>query len=194
MMKAMSGSSPANWKTLRRPGDVLVVISASGNSPNLVRAVELARARGVTTIGFLGFDGGVLKQQVDECVWLPTAKGAYELARGRSHHPVPCALPYTDDQPDPGPTCCGGCTIREERMRQGEQPGKPSSRPTQAVILAGGRGTRLRPLTDTRPKPMVEILGKPFLEYQVEQLRDQGFKRILLLLGYLPEVVQDYFT
>jgi histidinol-phosphate phosphatase family protein len=66
-------------------------------------------------------------------------------------------------------------------------------RPTQAVILAGGRGTRLGPLTLTRPKPMVEILGKPFLEYQIEQLREQGFKRVLLLLGYLPEVVRDYF-
>jgi D-glycero-D-manno-heptose 1,7-bisphosphate phosphatase len=65
-------------------------------------------------------------------------------------------------------------------------------RPTQAVILAGGRGTRLKPLTDSRPKPMVEILGKPFLAYQIEQLRDQGFEKILLLLGYLPEVVQDY--
>ena len=39
---------------------------------------------------------------------------------------------------------------------------------------------------------MVEILGKPFLGYQIEQLRDQGFKKILLLLGYLPEVVQEY--
>jgi len=66
-------------------------------------------------------------------------------------------------------------------------------RPTQAVILAGGRGTRLHPLTLDRPKPMVEILGKPFLEYQVEQLREQGFKRVLLLLGYLPDVVRDYF-
>ncbi len=66
-------------------------------------------------------------------------------------------------------------------------------RPTQAVILAGGRGTRLHPLTLTRPKPMVEILGKPFLEYQIEQLREQGFKKVLLLLGYLPEMVRDYF-
>jgi histidinol-phosphate phosphatase family protein len=68
----------------------------------------------------------------------------------------------------------------------------PKRRPTQAVILAGGRGTRLKPLTDTRPKPMVEVLGKPFLAYQIEQLREQGFKKILLLLGYLPEVVQEY--
>lgn len=67
------------------------------------------------------------------------------------------------------------------------------SRPTQAVILAGGQGTRLRPLTDTRPKPMIEFHGKPFLEYLVEMLRSQGFDRILLLLGYLPEVIQEYF-
>jgi D-glycero-D-manno-heptose 1,7-bisphosphate phosphatase len=67
------------------------------------------------------------------------------------------------------------------------------ARPTQAVILAGGRGTRLKELTAARPKPMVEVLGKPFLEYQIEQVRDQGFTKVLLLLGYLPEVVQDYF-
>ena len=66
-------------------------------------------------------------------------------------------------------------------------------RPTQAVILAGGRGERMRPLTDLRPKPMIEVGGKPFLEHQINMLREQGFKRVLLLLGYLPEVVQDYF-
>ncbi|MEA2769015.1 MAG: hypothetical protein QOD93_1977 [Acetobacteraceae bacterium] len=71
--------------------------------------------------------------------------------------------------------------------------GRLYDRPTQAVILAGGRGTRMRPITDDRPKPMVPVLGRPFLEYQIEQLRDQGFERVLLLLGYLPDVVQEYF-
>ena len=65
-------------------------------------------------------------------------------------------------------------------------------RPRQAVILAGGRGTRMRPFTDRRPKPMVEVCGKPFLHYQLEQLREQGFERVLLLLGYLPEAIMEY--
>ena len=68
-----------------------------------------------------------------------------------------------------------------------------TERPTQAVILAGGRGTRMRPLTETRPKPMIEFHGRPFLEYLIEMLREQGFERVLLLLGYLPEVIQDHF-
>jgi D-glycero-D-manno-heptose 1,7-bisphosphate phosphatase len=76
---------------------------------------------------------------------------------------------------------------------QAEIEGRLFGRPTQAVILAGGRGTRMRPITDDRPKPMVPVLGRPFLEYQIEQLREQGFDRVLLLLGYLPEVVREHF-
>ena len=71
--------------------------------------------------------------------------------------------------------------------------GGDEMRPTQVVILAGGRGTRLRPLTDTLPKPMIHIAGKPFLEHLIELLAEQGMRRIVLLLGYLPEVIQDYF-
>ena len=67
------------------------------------------------------------------------------------------------------------------------------SRPTQAVILAGGRGTRLRPITDTIPKPMVEFHSKPFLGYIVDMLREQGFTSVLMLLGYLPHVIVDHF-
>jgi D-sedoheptulose 7-phosphate isomerase len=65
-----------------RSGDVLVVISASGNSPNLMRVAELAKARGLVTIGFLGFDGGALKNMVDDYLWLPTEKGEYGLVEG----------------------------------------------------------------------------------------------------------------
>lgn len=62
-----------------RRDDLLIVISASGNSPNLVHAVELARNMGVKTIGLLGFDGGVLKGMVDDLVWIKCEKGQYEL-------------------------------------------------------------------------------------------------------------------
>lgn len=61
------------------PGDVLTCISASGNSPNLVRAVEVARLAKVTTVGLLGFDGGALKHLVDEALCVETDKGMYEL-------------------------------------------------------------------------------------------------------------------
>jgi D-sedoheptulose 7-phosphate isomerase len=57
--------------------DVLIVISASGNSRNLVEAVSLASSRGATTIGLLGFDGGALKERVDELLWLESEIGAY---------------------------------------------------------------------------------------------------------------------
>lgn len=63
----------------------------------------------------------------------------------------------------------------------------------QAVILAGGKGTRLRPLTYSIPKPMIRFHGIPFLEYLIKQVREQGLQRILLLLGYLPNVITDYF-
>jgi NDP-sugar pyrophosphorylase family protein len=63
----------------------------------------------------------------------------------------------------------------------------------KALILAGGLGTRLRPLVSDRPKPMAQVEGKPFLEYQIEQLRAQGFKDLVLCIGHLAHHVQDYF-
>ncbi len=58
-------------KMLGRPGDVLCVISASGSSPNVVEAVRAARSIGMHTIGFLGFDGGRLRDLLDDCVVVP---------------------------------------------------------------------------------------------------------------------------
>jgi D-sedoheptulose 7-phosphate isomerase len=62
-----------------KPNDVLIVITASGNSANLIEAVELAHKRDVTTVGLLGFDGGKLKHLVKEMIWVRSEKGAYEL-------------------------------------------------------------------------------------------------------------------
>jgi len=67
-----------------------------------------------------------------------------------------------------------------------------SSPPIQAVILAGGRGTRLAPLTDTIPKPLVPIQGRPFLSYHLDQLREQGFENVIVLVGYLAKQIKDF--
>lgn len=66
-------------------------------------------------------------------------------------------------------------------------------KPTQAVVLAGGRGQRLLPLTEKIPKPMVPFHGKPFLEYIIEYLKKEGFTEVVLLLGYLHEQITSYF-
>ena len=63
----------------------------------------------------------------------------------------------------------------------------------QAVILAGGLGTRMRPITETIPKPMIMVAGKPFLQHQLELLRDAGIARALLLVAYLGEQIREYF-
>lgn len=65
---------------------------------------------------------------------------------------------------------------------------------TTALVLAGGRGERLWPLTQDRPKPMVEVAGKPILERHLEWLRANGVKRAFLLTGHLSEVVERHFS
>lgn len=62
-----------------------------------------------------------------------------------------------------------------------------------ALVLAGGKGERLRPLTSDRPKPMVPINGKPILEYHLEWLRGEGVTDVIVLCGYLKEVISAYF-
>ncbi len=61
----------------------------------------------------------------------------------------------------------------------------------QAVIIAGGLGTRLKPFTDTNPKPMYPFYGKPFIQYLVEQISAFGIHRVLILLGYMPEKIES---
>ena len=62
-----------------------------------------------------------------------------------------------------------------------------------ALVLAGGRGERLRPHTDDRPKPMVEAQGKPILWYHLAWLQENGVTHVVVLGGYRLEVIREYF-
>jgi UDP-N-acetylglucosamine diphosphorylase / glucose-1-phosphate thymidylyltransferase / UDP-N-acetylgalactosamine diphosphorylase / glucosamine-1-phosphate N-acetyltransferase / galactosamine-1-phosphate N-acetyltransferase len=63
----------------------------------------------------------------------------------------------------------------------------------KAVVLAAGRGTRMRELTADFPKPMIEVRGKPVLQHIVEGLRDAGVPRFVIIVGYHAEAVRNFF-
>ena len=63
----------------------------------------------------------------------------------------------------------------------------------KAIILAAGKGTRMRGLTAEKPKPMLELSGKPMLEHILTALRDSGISEFALITGYCAEVVETYF-
>jgi dTDP-glucose pyrophosphorylase len=63
----------------------------------------------------------------------------------------------------------------------------------KAVVLAAGRGTRMRELTVDFPKPMIEVRGRPVLQHIVEGLRDAGARRFLIIVGYHAEMVRKFF-
>src|SRR5688500_17395158 len=63
----------------------------------------------------------------------------------------------------------------------------------KAVVMAGGEGTRLRPLTSNQPKPMVPIVGKPCMEHIVELLRQHGLEDVIVTLAFMPQSIRSYF-
>jgi mannose-1-phosphate guanylyltransferase / phosphomannomutase len=63
----------------------------------------------------------------------------------------------------------------------------------KAVVMAGGEGTRLRPLTSNQPKPMVPIVGKPCMEHILELLREHGFEDVVITVAFLPQAIRSYF-
>ena len=63
----------------------------------------------------------------------------------------------------------------------------------KTVIMAGGRGTRISSVASDIPKPMIKIEGKPVLEHELECLRDQGLKDIILTVSHLGNIIMDYF-
>jgi NDP-sugar pyrophosphorylase family protein len=70
---------------------------------------------------------------------------------------------------------------------------EPVERPNWAVIMAGGRGSRLRPLTEEVPKPLLRVAGRPILERIVLHLVGFGIKRVFISVGYLGELIEEHF-
>ena len=64
----------------------------------------------------------------------------------------------------------------------------------KAIVLIGGKGTRLRPLTHTVPKAMVPLRNKPYIEYLVSSLRGAELEGAILSMGYLPDPIKRYFA
>lgn len=69
----------------------------------------------------------------------------------------------------------------------------PGERPNLMVIMAGGKGTRLRPHTKNCPKPLLPVAGKPMLEHIIERARAEGFHHFVLAVHYLGYLIEDYF-
>jgi len=63
----------------------------------------------------------------------------------------------------------------------------------KAVIMAGGQGTRLQPLTFVRPKPMIPLINKPILSYSLDKLKSEGFSQVMVTLGYMWDHVKEYY-
>lgn len=170
-------------KNLVNPGDVVLAISGSGNSENVLKAIEYASRSKAVTIGFTGFDGGKLRDLIDYEIHVPSDNyGVVEDIHTILTHLVSSNL----------------AEIKKGKNISLDNKSSPRNinyvkEIKQAVILAGGLGTRLKPFTNTSPKPMIPIRGKPFLEYLINMLRENGIKEVVLLLGYLPEKIQEYF-
>ncbi len=63
----------------------------------------------------------------------------------------------------------------------------------EVIVLAGGQGTRLAGILSGRPKPMADIAGRPFLEYLLDLLLEQGAQTVILSIGYMAQVIQEHF-
>ena len=88
----------------------------------------------------------------------------------------------------------GGLRLRGGRGRrlpgQGAAGGDDG---VKAVVMAGGEGTRLRPLTSNQPKPMVPVVGKPCMEHIIELLKQHGFDEVIVTVAFMPQAIRSYF-
>lgn len=91
------------------------------------------------------------------------------------------AIPIVDDQ-----RCVVGLHLLNDLL-------EPQQRPNALIIMAGGKGLRLRPYTENCPKPLLPVGGKPMLEHIIERAKAEGFQRFVIAIHYLGHMIEDYF-
>src|SRR5205823_906804 len=82
---------------------------------------------------------------------------------------------------------------RRRTRRLPPESAQGGERHVKAVVMAGGEGTRLRPLTSNQPKPMVPVVGKPCMEHILELLKQHGFDEAIVTLAFMPQAIRSYF-
>ena len=159
-------------RALASPGDVIVAISCSGNSRNVLEAIRVARIMRLRTIGFIGDQGGQLENMVDICVHAP----AEFIGQQEDIHMILDHIIFRILHQQ---------MLTESSRVDGEQ--------VKAMVLAAGEGTRLRPFTQDRAKSMLPIAGKPALEHILNWLRSYGIRQVAINLHHCPKSITSYF-
>ena len=148
-------------------GDVFFGISTSGRSPNVLNAFDAARAKGLVTVGMTGRAGGQMPGRCDYLLRVPSDS----TPRIQEGH---IAMGHAICQ------IIEATVVSEDVLME-------------AIVLAGGLGTRLRGVVDDVPKPMAPVQGRPFLAFVLDQLADGGFRTAILAAGYRHEAIRSYF-
>ena len=158
-------------RNLCREGDLVIAISCSGNSKNVIEALKVAKELNCKTIGMTGDKGGKIKDMVDICLFADAPLiGQQEDVHVVVNHVIVAAIHMI---------------VSSVQAQSAYVP--------HAAILAAGEGTRLRPLTLDKPKPMVPIGDKPLLEHTVQWLGSYGVRDIAINLNYKPDVITNHF-
>ncbi len=156
-------------------GDVLVVISASGNSPNVLKAIHCARLQSAEVVGLLGCDGGAALALVD----IPIVVRSSGLRNHRGRPP--------GDQPHAGRVLqpASGGIAPLGRL-------SADRRISTAMLLGAGRGTRLAELGLAVPKVLVPVGGRPLLARQIDYLAEHGVERVVVNAHHLAEAIEAF--
>src|SRR5206468_4836560 len=117
---------------------------------------------------------------------------------GQARHLGPVCVPRLRDDHPRGHELAALALLdrtrpRARRRRTVRLYGPERSARMKAVVMAGGEGTRLRPLTSNQPKPMVPIVGKPCMEHILELLKQHGFEDVIVTVAFLPQAIRSYF-